>query len=86
MVLRVGTLYDINLFLASNGPAFNVRTVLGGSIIIIPCIWFGITTNSYNDTYGKCFGNSNHISYAICPDSDKIIFALDTLPKYDIIP
>jgi hypothetical protein len=89
---------DINLFLdcgrdvacnvpttTSNVPSFNVHTQ-NGSIIMIPCTWFGITTNSSSVTFEKCFGNSYHVSFAISPASDKTIFPSDILPKYDIIP
>src|SRR5690554_413168 len=52
---------------------------------MMPCIWFGITTNSCNFTLGRISGVFIHSSYAICPYLFKIIVPFSTCPKRQIL-
>src|SRR5690554_5827404 len=52
---------------------------------MMPCIWFGITTNSCNFTLGRISGVFIHSLYAICPYSFKTIVPFLTCPKRQIL-
>src|SRR5690554_2536005 len=52
---------------------------------MMPCIWFGITTNSCNFTLGRISGVFIHSLYAICPYLFKIIVPFLTCPKRQIL-
>src|SRR5690554_4331500 len=52
---------------------------------MMPCIWFGITTNSCNFTLGRISGVFIHSLYAICPYLFKIIVPFSTCPKRQIL-